>query len=162
MTCKNKKQTVPVVLLHPEAKLPEYKTAGAAAADVRALAWQGVSGEWHYDLPCLIAPGQAIAFRTGLSFEVPEGYELKAYSRSGHGFNQGIRLANCTGILDSDYRGELLVKLHNDSENVFQINPSDRIAQVQVQEAIQHEFVQVSELSTTERGEGGLGHTGNK
>lgn len=158
MCCK-KKQTVKVTRMAEHARLPRYASEGAAAADVHSLKWKGVDGSW-YEGDCLIAPGSSVAFGTGLKFEVPAGFELKVHSRSGHGFNKGIRLSNCTGIIDSDYRGELMVKLHNDSGEVVMIERHERICQVQVSEAIQHEFVEVGELTVTQRGEGGLGSTG--
>lgn len=143
-------QVVKVKRVHPNAKLPAYATAGAAAADVCTVS----------DSTVVINPGCSVAFDTGLQFEVPVGYELKVHSRSGHGFKSGIRLANCTGILDSDYRGNLMVKLHNDSDTAFVVQPGERICQVQVSKATQHHFVEAVELDTTERGTSGFGSTG--
>lgn len=143
-------QVVKVKRVHPNAKLPVYATAGAAAADVCTVS----------DSTVVINPGCSAAFDTGLQFEVPVGYELKVHSRSGHGFKSGIRLANCTGILDSDYRGNLMVKLHNDSDTAFVVQPGERICQVQVSKATQHHFVEVDLLNATGRGEGGFGSTG--
>ena len=158
MCCK-KKQQVKVTRMSEHARLPRYATEGAAAADVHSLRWRGVDGDW-YEGDCIIAAGQSKAFSTGLKFEVPEGYELKVHSRSGHGFNKGLRLSNCTGILDSDYRGELMVKLHNDSSEAVLIERHERVCQVQVKEAIQHDFIEVGELTVTQRGEAGFGSTG--
>lgn len=146
----SEKQVVKVIKLCEEAHLPEYASAGAAAADVRTVSRDRV----------VINPGCAHVFGTGLKFEVPAGYQLKVYSRSGHGFKHGIRLSNCTGILDSDYRGELMVRLHNDSDTAFIVEPGERICQVQVMEAVQHSFVEASELSETARGDSGFGSTG--
>lgn len=148
MSCMT--QVVAVKRVHPNAKLPVYATAGAAAADVCTIS----------DSTVVINPGCSVAFDTGLQFEVPVGYELKVHSRSGHGFKSGIRLANCTGILDSDYRGNLIVKLHNDSDTAFVVQPGERICQVQVSKATQHHFVEVDRLNATGRGEGGFGSTG--
>lgn len=148
MSCMT--QVVAVKRVHPNAKLPVYATAGAAAADVCTIS----------DSTVVINPGCSAVFDTGLQFEVPVGYELKVYSRSGHGFKSGIRLANCTGILDSDYRGNLMVKLHNDSDTAFVVQPGERICQVQVSKATQHHFVEVDRLNATGRGEGGFGSTG--
>ncbi|HGD9033428.1 TPA: dUTP diphosphatase [Escherichia coli] len=148
MSCMT--QVVAVKRVHPNAKLPVYATAGAAAADVCTIS----------DSTVVINPGCSVAFDTGLQFEVPVGYELKVHSRSGHGFKSGIRLANCTGILDSDYRGNLIVKLHNDSDTAFVVQPGERICQVQVSKATQHHFVEVDRLNETGRGEGGFGSTG--
>lgn len=143
-------QVVAVKRVHPNAKLPVYATAGAAAADVCTIS----------DSTVVINPGCSAVFDTGLQFEIPVGYELKVHSRSGHGFKSGIRLANCTGILDSDYRGNLMVKLHNDSDTAFVVQPGERICQVQVSKATQHHFVEVDRLNATGRGEGGFGSTG--
>ncbi|AWN08626.1 dUTPase [Erwinia phage Faunus] len=136
--------------VHPAAKLPVYATAGAAAADVCTIS----------DKRVVINPGCSAVFDTGLQFAIAPGYELKAFSRSGHGFKSGIRLSNCTGILDSDYRGNLMVKLHNDSDTAFFVEPFERICQVQIKEAIQYPFFEVMELDVTARGDAGFGSTG--
>ena len=149
MSCNNVKQ-VKVKRIHPNAKLPVYGSAGAAAADVHCTSNKRV----------VVNPGCSAVFCTGLSFEVPAGYELKVYSRSGHGFKSGIRLSNCTGILDSDYRGELMVKLHNDSDTAYLVEPLERVCQVQISRAPQHVFVDADTLSDTARGSGGFGSTG--
>lgn len=102
-----------------------------------------------------------LVFETGLFFEVPQGKVLLVFSRSGHGFNHDIRLANCVGIIDSDYRGELKVKLTNDSTQAFfNVKRGDRIAQAMLVDSNQVQFEIVEELSETERGTGGLGSTG--
>ena len=101
-----------------------------------------------------------MSFKTDLAFEVPDGWVLKLYSRSGHGFKHGVRLANTTGIIDSDYRGHVPVKLHNDSLTTFNVNVGDRIAQAMLERVEQAEFEVVEGLGVTARGEGGLGHTG--
>jgi len=131
------------------AKLPEYATAGSACFDI-ATTSDGVD----------VTPGSSAVLKTDLSFEIPPGYVMLVYSRSGHGFKNGIRLANGTGVIDSDYRGELMVKLHNDSSRIFSINRGDRIAQAMIVPVQQVEFDAVEELSDTERGAGGFGSTG--
>ena len=145
--------------VHPNASTPVYATNGAAAADVTCVQWKDVDGDWKTS-SVVVNPGKSVILDTGLQFGVPAGFELKCYSRSGHGFKSGIRLANCTGILDSDYRGNLMVKLHNDSDTAFLITMGERVLQVQVKSAPQVPFMEVSELSVTERGEGGFGSTG--
>jgi len=127
---------------------PTYATAGSACFDLYA-AHDGV-----------IWPGKAVTFATDLAFEVPEGWVLKLYSRSGHGFKYGLRLANTTGIIDSDYRGHVPVRLHNDSKNAVQIHTGDRVAQGMLERVEQVEFEVVDQLSNTARGEGGFGSTG--
>lgn len=137
----------------PHAKLPEYKTAGAAAFDISA-AEKGA-----------IFPGGKFVFPTGLKFEIPEGHVMLVFSRSGHAFNNDLRLANCVGVIDSDYRGELFVKLTSDLHNwrfaSVEINAGDRITQGMIVPIPRVEFEVVQELSQTERGEGGLGSTGS-
>lgn len=150
MSCDNEIKTVKVKKVHVDAQLPFYATSGAAAADVHAV----------NNCTVVINPGEAAIFDTGLQFEVPVGYQLKAYSRSGHGFKSGIRLSNCTGILDSDYRGNLMVRLHNDSDTPYVVQPFERVCQIQIQKAPQHRFVETIELSDTERGVNGFGSTG--
>lgn len=143
-------QHVKVKRIHPDAKLPVYGSIGAAAADVSTTSSGSV----------VINPGCAAVFGTGLQFEVPQGFELKVYSRSGHGFKSGIRLSNCTGILDSDYRGELMVKLHNDSDTPYMVAPFERVCQIQLCEAVQHAFYESESLSITVRSTAGFGSTG--
>lgn len=133
--------------LHDLAVAPEYATKGAACFDLRS-----------------VESGNVITtnkFRTGLAFDVPEGQVMLIFSRSGHGFNGDIRLANCTGVIDSDYVGEVMVKLTSDGATVLEVKPGDRIAQamfIPVQQVEQFEFV--DELKQTDRGEGGFGSTG--
>jgi dUTP pyrophosphatase len=137
--------------LHPNAVVPQYATAGAAC----------------FDLVCVndvtITPGREhVALKTGLAFEIPEGYVMKVYSRSGHGFKNGIRLANGTGIIDSDYRGEVMVKMHNDGASAVHVSAGERIAQAMIEPVKQVAFEVVEELSDTARGSGGFGSTGTK
>lgn len=130
------------------AKLPAYQSAGAAAFDLHAL------HDGH------IAPGAAMTFRTGLMIEVPDGACLKIYSRSGQGFKHGVRLANSVGVIDCDYRGEILVRLTNDNaREVFAVSAGDSIAQAMVEAAPQFEIVEADVLTTTERGANGFGST---
>lgn len=130
------------------AKAPVYATSGAACFDIFSVN----SG--------LVPVGKSFVFGTGLSFEVPKGFALFLFSRSGHGFVSDIRLANCVGVIDSDYRGEVKVKLTNDGYNPFTVNAGDRICQGILLPANQIELTEVSNLSDTERGAGGFGSTG--
>lgn len=138
---------LPVKRLHPEAKLPVYASAGAACFDLSALHGGEVSPTGR--------------FRTGLAFEVPVGHVMLVFSRSGQGFNHDVRLANCVGVIDSDYRGEVQVKLAADGAP-FNVMQGDRIAQAMVLPVQQMAFVEVDELGSTERGAGGFGSTGVK
>ena len=136
---------------HPDATVPAYATAGAACFDLVAID----DGTPH---PADI---DATVYRTGLAFEVPPGWCMEVHSRSGHGFNHAIRLSNCTGIIDSDYRGEVLVALRCEA---YRRQPmprkGDRVAQAKLVPAPQVTFQVVDQLSDTPRGTGGFGSTG--
>lgn len=134
--------------LDRKAQLPSYSTPGSACFDISTT----------NTTPLL--SGHQRVYDTGLAIEVPPGYVLKVYSRSGMGFNKGIRLANGTGVIDSDYRGELKVCLRNDGKEIANIRAGDRIAQGMLVKIDQWDIEEVEELSETERGEGGLGSTG--
>ena len=133
------------------AVVPTYATLGAGCFDI---SYSGVSKRHIFNTP--------VALETGLAFEIPEGFVMLIFSRSGHGFSLGVRLANCTGIIDSDYRGELLVKLHPDVHNMnpIVIEQGDKIAQGMIVPRPKVSFDEALELSITKRGEGGFGHTG--
>jgi len=136
--------------LHPDAVIPKYATKGAACFDLHAL-----------DAKCeLIQRGFPHTYRTGLAFEIPQGHVMLVFSRSGHGFKNDARLANCVGVIDSDYRGEVAVKLTVDGYSSLTVKKGDRIAQTMVIPVEQVEFEEVAELSETERGDKGFGHSG--
>lgn len=135
--------------LHPAASLPQYATAGAACFDLQAIE-PGEVG----------ACGGTHAFRTGLAFEVPAGHVMMVFSRSGHGFNHRISLVNCVGVIDSDYRGEVQVKLRNDSPIAYSFEPGDRIAQAMIVAVPALELELSDHLTETQRGTGGFGSTG--
>ena len=99
---------------------------------------------------------------TGLAFELPNGYFGAVYARSGLASKKGLRPANCVGVVDSDYRGEVMVALHNDSDHIMTIDAGERIAQLVLMPYVNMTFEQVEELNTTNRGEGGFGSTGSK
>lgn len=139
---------VNIKLLSPSAKVPTYGTAGAACFDLYAADTVAV------------LPGRSAVVKTDVAFEVPDGHVLKIYSRSGHGFKNGVRLANGTGIVDSDYRGHVPVCLHNDGRETFVVRQGDRVAQAMVEPVLRVEFNVVDELSETARGENGFGSTG--
>lgn len=140
---------VKVKRLYPDAKLPTYATEGSACFDIYAL----TNGDADY--------GEPGVFRTGLAFEIPEGWVMKVYSRSGHGFKNDVRLANCVGVIDSDYRGEIMVKLTCDKKDWgLAVNAGERIAQAMLEKVEKVSFEEVSELSSTIRGEGGFGSSG--
>ena len=109
-----------------------------------------------------IAPHETVKIDTGLQFEIPDGYFAAIYARSGIAAKEGLRPANCTGVCDSDYRGNYIVALHNDSDKTRNVEPGERIAQMVVIPYLSVSFEEVDELSGTERGAGGFGSTGTK
>ena len=132
------------------AVIPEYKTAGAAGADLCAL----------LDAPVTIPCGKHAIVPTGLFFEIPEGYEVQIRPRSGLAAKNGVTVLNTPGTIDSDYRGEIKVILLNLGEQDFVINSGDRIAQMVIAPVTQASFTKADTLSETERGAGGFGSTG--
>lgn len=137
--------------LHPAAVIPQYATTGAACFDLHAIEVPDEGVTIGQDTPH--------AFSTGLAFEVPPGWVMVVSSRSGHGFKSDVRLANCAGLIDSDFRGEVKVKLTADGAP-FLVRNGDRIAQARLAQSPQVTFVEVDELSETERGANGYGSTG--
>ena len=109
-----------------------------------------------------IEPHTTAKVGTGLSFELPEGTFGAIFARSGLATKRGLRPANCVGVCDSDYRGEYIVAIHNDSDKTMSIEPQERIAQLIIMEYPMVTLTEVEELSDTERGAGGFGSTGTK
>lgn len=139
---------VKVKLLNDKAIVPTYATDGSGCFDIYACEDAEV-----------IAEGQHV-FSTGLSFAIPEGHVMLVFSRSGHGFKHNVRLANCVGVIDSDYRGELLVKLTNDSiGGGVSILSKNAISQGLVLPIEKVVFEEVDELDETIRGTNGFGST---
>ena len=132
------------------AVIPEYKTQGAAGADVCAL----------IDSPVVLQPGKRAIIPTGLFFEIPEGFEIQVRPRSGLAAKNGVTVLNTPGTIDSDYRGELKIILINLGDEDFVINNGERIAQIIISPVTQATFQVTDSLSETERGEGGFGSTG--
>lgn len=130
--------------------LPEYKTPQSAGMDLRA----------NIDEAITLEPLSRRLVKTGLFIALPEGYEAQIRPRSGLALKHGITVLNTPGTVDADYRGEIMVLLINLSNISFIINPGDRIAQMVIARHEQAEFTLVDELDDTERGEGGMGHTG--
>lgn len=141
--------------LHPNAKLPTYGTDGAAAFDLYAAE---VIGSDEYGT--VVFKGNDVVVGTGLSFEIPQGHAMLIFSRSGMGFTHGVRLCNSVGVIDSDYRGEVMIKLVGDDECGPRISAGDRVAQAVVLPVTRCTFTEVDQLTTTERGTGGFGSTG--
>ena len=134
-----------------EIPAPFYASAGAAAMDLHAC----------IDEDIVIPAGWRKVIPTGLAIALPSAdYVALIYARSGLGVKHGIAPANCVGVIDSDYRGELRVGLQNSSDSDFIIHPADRIAQLMITPVIQAQISMVDELDDTLRGEGGFGSTG--
>ena len=130
--------------------LPEYQTPGAAGMDLRAF----------IEEPVVIKPLQTVKIETGLSFEIPRGYEGQVRARSGLAIKYGITITNGVGTIDSDYRGEVAIFLTNLSDKNYNIQPGERVAQI-VFAPVSHVTLKESEMLTkTVRGTGGFGHTG--
>lgn len=132
--------------------LPKYETSGSAGMDVRAAVPE--------DAPITLAPGERILVPTGLSFAIPDGYEMQVRPRSGLAFKHGITCLNTPGTIDSDYRGELKVLLINLGQDPFVINRGERVAQLVMAPVTQGHWIEVKTLPSSDRGEGGFGSTG--
>lgn len=110
--------------------------------------------------PIEIAAGESKLIHTGIALEIPDGYFGAVFARSGLATKQGLAPANKVGVIDSDYRGEILVMLHNHSDKTRTVNPGDRIAQLVIIPYLKAEFMLVNSLDDTDRGDGGFGSTG--
>jgi dUTP pyrophosphatase len=151
---------VQVRKLSEDAKLPEYATDGSGCFDIYAMTR-------NPQAVVRLHENESLVFSTGLAFEVPEGHVMLVYSRSGHGFKSDTRLANCVAVIDSDYRGELMIKLTKDRNQASSIVAQDisngtAIAQAMIIPIPKVEFLEVKELSETARGENGFGSTDGK
>jgi dUTP pyrophosphatase len=133
--------------LHSEAILPEYGTVESACFDLFSVK------------KVILDPGAIIAVETGLAFEIPKGYEIQIRSKSGLAV-RGISVLNSPGTIDSDYKGEIKVILKNSSEETYIISQGKKIAQALLATVIPVELIEIHELSSSERGEGGFGSTG--
>lgn len=143
-------ETIRVKVLRPGAALPAYGSAGAAGADLTAC----------LDVPVIIEPGQTAFIPTGIAMEVPTGCAGLVYARSGMACKQGLAPANKVGVIDSDYRGEIVVALHNHGGESRTVEPGQRIAQMIITPVLQPVYEAVEELSDTLRNAGGFGSTG--
>lgn len=141
---------IPIKVLNENAHLPTRGSEYAAGYDLYAAT----------ATPIEIQPHETKKIGTGLSFELPSGTFAAIVARSGIATKRGLRPANCIGICDADYRGEYIVALHNDTDQVQTIEPKERIAQVILLPFIEMEFTEFENLSETERGSGGFGASG--
>ena len=144
--------TIAVKKLDERAVLPTYGSAFAAGADLYAV----------LDSEVVIAPNETKLIKTGLAMEIPEGYAGLIYARSGLASKRGLAPANKVGVVDADYRGEVMVALHNHSSIPQTVAHGERIAQLVVAPFLKAEYTVVEELSDTVRGVGGFGSTGSK
>ena len=134
-----------------EIPYPFYASAGAAAMDLHAC----------LDEPVTIAPGELVSIPTGIAIALPSAaYVALVFARSGLGIKHGVAPANCVGVIDSDYRGEIMVGLQNSGESDYTIQPADRIAQLMITPVVQAQVELGDELDDTDRGAGGFGSTG--
>lgn len=147
---KPAKHTVRVQLLREGAVLPVYGSKHAAGADLCACLTEAVE----------LAPGQTAMIPTGIAVELPEGWAGLVYARSGLASKKDLAPANKVGVVDSDYRGEIMVALHNHGGEIRRVEPGDRIAQLVLAPAPQAVFEKTDSLSGTARGSGGFGSTG--
>ena len=146
------KQIVKFTKLDKSATVPVYGTPFAAGADLRALSDKNIK----------IEPGETVFVHTGLAMQIPDGLVGLIYARSGLACKRGLAPANCVGVIDSDYRGEIMVALHNHGEEAQTIENGERIAQLVITPFVTADFILADELCETVRGEGGFGSTGRK
>ncbi len=132
-------------------KLPEYSTPASAGMDLRASIKEDI----------IIAPGKRVLVPTGIYLEIPPGYEAQIRPRSGLALHKGITVLNSPGTIDADYRGEICVILVNLSQDDFTVTDGERICQMIINRHERAEWIEVEELTNTERGPGGFGHTGS-
>ena len=143
-------ETIRVKKLKENAVLPTYGSAEAAGADLYAC----------LDAPVTILPGASVFIPTGLAMEIPKGFAGLIYARSGLACKRGLAPANKVGVVDSDYRGEFMVVLHNHGSEPQQITHGERIAQLVITPVYTPGFTEVTELNDTQRSAGGFGSTG--
>ena len=146
------KTKIEIKKLDSRAIIPAYGTEFSAGADIYAIC----------DEKTVINPGETCLMHTGLAFAIPEGLVGLVFARSGMATKRGLAPANKVGVIDSDYRGELMVALHNHGNNPQTVENGERIAQICFTPYYTAEFCLVDELETTIRGEGGFGSTGTK
>ena len=144
--------TVRFKKLNDRAVVPTYGSPSSAGADLYSAEVNDVT----------IDPGNTALIHTGIACEIPEGYVGLIFARSGLAAKRGLAPANKVGVIDSDYRGELMVSLYNQSPDIQTVERRERIAQLALVPYLRAEFEEADELSDTERGEGGFGSTGRK
>lgn len=146
------KEKINIKKISNDAKIPTYGTEYAAGCDLYACSEEKITFE----------PGETKLVKTGIAMEIPEGYAGLIYARSGLASKRGLAPANKVGVIDSDYRGEIMVALHNHTNEVKEIDAYERIAQLVITPYVKACFNEVSDLNETSRGEKGFGSTGKK
>lgn len=141
-----------IKLLNENAAIPTYGTEFSAGADIYAMRGESVT----------VPPHETVLIHTGFAAEIPEGYVGLIFARSGMATKRHLAPANKVGVIDSDYRGEFMVALHNHSDAPATVEGGERIAQLVIVPYIKAEFCPVADLSDTDRGAGGFGSTGKK
>ena len=141
---------ISVKLLRPGARIPTYGTEASAGADLYACMQDKVE----------VGPGQSVMIPTGIAMEIPKGYAGLVFARSSMGAKRGLAPANKVGVIDSDYRGEIRVVLHNHSGESQSVEPGERVAQRLIVPVFTPGFQEAEKLSDTSRGAGGFGSTG--
>lgn len=142
-------QDIKIKLLNENAIIPTYGSEFSAGADLYA----------NIEEKIVINPSETVFIKTGISLEIPTGLVGLVYARSGLGCKKGLAPSNKVGVIDSDYRGEIMVALHNHSNESHEINPNDRIAQIVFTPYIKGNFEVIDNLEDTKRGQGGFGST---
>ncbi len=145
-------EQVKIQKLHPNAKIPTYGSAAAAGADLYAL----------LDSPLVIEPGKTVLVRTGVAMALPLGTVGLIFARSGLATKRGLAPANKVGVIDADYRGEIMVALHNHGDAPATVEVGERIAQLAIVPYLTAAFLESDSLDETERGAGGFGSTGRQ
>lgn len=143
-------EKISVKLLRPGARIPTYGTEASAGADLYACMQDKVE----------VGPGQSFMIPTGIAMEIPKGYAGLVFARSSMGAKRGLAPANKVGVIDSDYRGEIRVVLHNHSGEPQSVEPGERVAQLLIVPVFTPGFQEAEKLSDTSRGAGGFGSTG--
>lgn len=138
--------------IDPRATVPTYGSDLAAGADLRAV----------LDAPVTIKPNESVLVHTGIAVAIPAGYVGLVYARSGIACKRGLAPSNKVGVIDADYRGEIMVSLHNHGTTEQTIDPDERIAQMVITPFIHCEYEEADNLDDTERGDGGFGSTGRQ
>ena len=145
-------ERVPIKKLDPAAKPPTYGSEAAAGADLYAL----------LQAPLTVAAGETVLVHTGVALALPQGTVGLIFARSGLATKRGLAPANKVGVIDADYRGEIMVSLHNHSAEPQTVEPEERIAQIVIMPYLAAQFYEAEELSDSVRGAGGFGSTGTK